>query len=455
MLLKTFKTLAWIVGGLAGLAVAIYVAALVVNWRDQPPSPEALKFAASYEARPAVSDDANAFVYLLGFDAALGDDPRAVGARRLAWLRSTDQVSFDDADDPQTTHLEPTSADPAVAEFLRVCGDDTRDCAVAFTDSGSVFQAWNATHPWLLERYRALIAHTAWREEVFFLSAPFPGYAPALHGQRLLLLQAKVLADAGDARAASELLASDARFWRMVLAESDFLITKMIATAALRRHFEWGSLAVRSVAPGSIVSALPNEWRQSMTDAELSMRRTLVGEWKFFSSAPLTLDAEFAAREETLANRISDRLLHPLFQPQDTLNRQATYLDNLADALDAPLTDYEGAADRASLVAWQMTEEAYPRLSLYNLAGSLALAAGIGDYGAYAYRVGDIEGMRRGALAAVLMRESATLKPDETLTARPLLNPYDDQPLRWDPQEQAVVFVGLEPGERGEHRFYY
>jgi len=25
----------------------------------------------------------------------------------------------------------------------------------------------------------------------------------------------------------------------------------------------------------------------------------------------------------------------------------------------------------------------------------------------------------------------------------------------WDAEVQAIVFVGLEPGERGEHRFFY
>src|SRR5262245_25697464 len=297
MLRKAFKTLAWIVGGLVGIAASIYVAAVVVNWQDEPPSPDALKLAALYEARPSLADSDNAFVYLLGFDTALGDDPRAMGVRRLAWLRTTNELSFDDADDPQTTHLEPSSADPIVEQFLMLCGNDTRDCATAFTNSVSVFQAWNGTHPWLLERYLALIAHAAWREEVFFRSAPFPGYAPAVYGQRLLLLQVKTLADNGDTRTASDLLAKDARFWRMVLASSDLLITKMIATAALRRHFEWGSMAVRSIPSASIASALPNEWRQPMTDAELSLRRTLVGEWIFFSSAPVMLDGDFALEQ--------------------------------------------------------------------------------------------------------------------------------------------------------------
>ena len=71
-------------------------------------------------------------------------------------------------------------------------------------------------------------------------------------------------------------------------------------------------------------------------------------------------------------------------------------------------------------------------------------------------RVGVIEGMRRrGALAAVMRRQYATPQLAEALAASPLRNPYDEQPLRWDAEEQAVVFVGLEPGQRGEHRFYY
>ena len=64
---------------------------IVTNWRDEPPSADALRLAAQYEARPAVADDDNAFIYLLGFDAALGENPRAVGAQRLVWLRRSER----------------------------------------------------------------------------------------------------------------------------------------------------------------------------------------------------------------------------------------------------------------------------------------------------------------------------------------------------------------------------
>jgi hypothetical protein len=176
----------------------------------------------------------------------------------------------------------------------------------------------------------------------------------------------------------------------------------------------------------------------------------------FFSSTLATLDADLAL-EATFASRLPDLLLRPFFQPQDTMNRHAAYLDDVANALEAPLKDYAAAADRASLVAWQMTQAAYPPRSLYNVGGSVALAAGVGDLGAYAYRVGDIEGMRRAALTVVLLRDSATPASQipEALAASPLRNPYDDQPLRWDAGERAIIFVGLEPGDRGEHRYYY
>ena len=447
---KAFKAVAWIVGGLIGLVVLVYVVALAVNWQDQPPSAEALRLAASYDARPSLADDDNAFIYLLGFDGPLSDDPGDVGARRLAWLKA---APFDGKADPQTTRLEYGSADPVVERFLMACETDSRECAIAFADSRAAFEAWNRTHPWLLERYRTFISHSGWREEIVDVAAPLPGYASAMHGQRLLLLQAKVLADSGDSDAASELLARDARFWRMVLAESDLLITKMIATVALQRHFAWGSLAMRSFPPDRVAASVPSEWRRPLTEAELSMRRTLAGEWIFFSNMSTRAYAGLD-NEETLLARASNRLLLPFFQKQDTFNRHARYLSAVAETLEAPLEGYAGVADRASELTWQTADEA---LSLYNFVGTLVISTDPADYAPYARRVADLEGTRRAAVATVTLHGAATPNSDlaAELSASSLRSPYDGQPLRWDAEEKAVVFIGLEPGERGEHRFYY
>ena len=161
--------------------------------------------------------------------------------------------------------------------------------------------------------------------------------------------------------------------------------------------------------------------------------------------------AEFESRD-TLAADLSERLLQPFFQQQATLNRHAAYLDELADILDAPLEGYANVADLGTELATRTADEAFASPSLYNLVGSFMLSSQA-DYAPYARRVADLEGIRRAALATVMLRDAETATAE--LAASPLRNPYDDQPLRWDAEDRAIVFLGLEPGERGEHRFYY
>ncbi len=455
MLHKTLKSAAWLVGAVVGLAVVVYLAAIATNWRDEPPSADSLRLASLYESRPPVADADNAFVYLLGFEAPLGMDPRTVGARRLAWLQGSDGAPFDRAADPQATKLTYTSGHPAIQQFLTVCGNDSRDCAAAFSDSDAVFEQWTAAHPWLLDRYLELIAYGGWREHIPGIAGPWADYAPALAGQLLLLLQTKRLAAQDDAEGVAALLGSDARFWRMVLRSSDSVLTTMIATAALRRGFEWGNLAVRSLPAGRGAAAVPSEWLTPMTAEELSLRSALVGEWVFVLGSLRDLGRADFATEQSLGARASALLTRQLLQPQATLNRRSAYLTALIATLDAPLLGFAAAADAASSLAERTAAERSLR-SLYNAAGQVWLA-GPADYAPYARRVADVEGMRRAALATVTLRDAGIPAPDmaAALAASPLRNPYDDQPLRWDANAEAVVFVGLEPGERGEHRFFY
>jgi hypothetical protein len=438
---KTLRAAVWTLGILVAVPVVAYAVAILVNLHDREPSPDALELSAAYEARPAIADRDNAFVYVLGFNAPLDADPRDVGARRLAQLPS----AVDAGAPPSTAELDYLGIDAAVSQFRTACDEVGPKCLVAYADAGQVFERWAASHPWLLERYRELIAYRAWREVVpTEVSAQLPSYAGALHGQRLLLLEAKTRADAGDAQAVAAILAGDLRFWRMVLESSDSLITKMIATAALRRHFEWGNLALRGLPAELQIEATPAEWHAPLTAAELSLRRTLVGEWVFFSGQMRTMQMDFVA--------------DALFQRQDTLNRYAAYFIELEATLDAPLRGYGAAADAAASLAVATANEAFPPDSLYNLMGALLLgSAGPADYSDYARRVADLEGTRRAALAAAALRAASTTASDvaPALAASPFRNPFDDQPLRWDESGRAILFVGLEHGARGEHRLYY
>jgi hypothetical protein len=84
---------------------------------------------------------------------------------------------------------------------------------------------------------------------------------------------------------------------------------------------------------------------------------------------------------------------------------------------------------------------------------------GIGayDFGTYARRVGDLEGVRRAALLAVTLRAAnvGSGEAGAALRASALRDPYRDKPFEWDGKEAAIIFRGLEIGERSVHRIYY
>src|SRR5688572_6076521 len=69
MLHKLLKIFGWTTAGLVGLAIGLYSIAVAINWRDQPPSADAVRFTAIHRDRPPVADQDNAFVYLMGADA--------------------------------------------------------------------------------------------------------------------------------------------------------------------------------------------------------------------------------------------------------------------------------------------------------------------------------------------------------------------------------------------------
>jgi hypothetical protein len=101
--------------------------------------------------------------------------------------------------------------------------------------------------------------------------------------------------------------------------------------------------------------------------------------------------------------------------------------------------------------------EALPPRSAYNIVGQVLEGIGAYDFGQYARRVADVEGVRRAALVAVTLR-SANVDPSNVaaaLAASPLRDPYTDQPFEWNEKDGVIVFRGLELGKRAEHRIRY
>ena len=161
------------------------------------------------------------------------------------------------------------------------------------------------------------------------------------------------------------------------------LETKMIATVALNRHFEWGNLVLRSLPPDTAINALPEEWWAEITVSERSLRRCLIGEWEFASKV-LNVDLHDAAlhgETNSMVQRALAWLLAPFYQPQATLNQYADLYSRMAARLDAPIRGYSVAIEEASALSATHAEQAFPPRSMYNFIGSMMMGVGLSDLG--------------------------------------------------------------------------
>ena len=466
---RILKWLAWLIGGTLALGVVAYLALLLINWRDVAPSESAQRLTALYRDRPAASDADNAYVYVMGFSVAPNADPQEAGVRRIEWIRKLrPEGPYSSSDDPvpgDTNYRE--KRPPAAKQISEACSPGSPNCALAFERAEAALGEWINSEKWLLDRYRTLLHRPAWVETVPpDFRAPLPAYAAVMDGQRLLLAQAYLLAKEKDAAAVRDMLGEDVRFWRHVLASSDILITKMIAVVALDRHFAVGNIVLRRLPAEMELQGMPQEWATPMTDEERSLLRVFAGELIFGEGVIqyVLQSAEWHGfegldTEESVFDKLTGRLSVPFYQPQDVSNRTADRFIRSNEAMSVPFEKLPEGLERARAIHAAPTPENGPFSRLYNPMGKLLLNAeteGAG-YSGYGARVADVEGARRAAVLTVNLRNRKVdvQKMSTELAASEIRAPYDNKPFQWDAAAQAVVFVGLEPNERGRHSFKY
>jgi hypothetical protein len=427
MVRKLLKRIGWTAAGLAGLVVVLYLALVAINWWDREPSAAAKHLAQVAHDRPAVADADNAYFYL------------------QRWEQNPDRR---------------VKLPAPVEAFLATCRPANPECAAAFDRADGLFAQWSAADGELLAGYMELSARSGWHEGTVFTEESIPRYVGPMNGQKLLLLRARELAKQGDAEQVRALLERDLRFWRMVLHSSDIVVSKMMAAGALTRHFEWGSLVLRSLPASRQAAAIPAGWRTGLSAAERSMERCMAGEWLFSTSILRRLPSEyFGVTSEHPIGRGFMLLARPLYQPQDTINRYAEHNLDVARAFAVPLDAYPRVVAEVRERERQAANDLFPYGSVYNLPGAwfFAIMLASSDTTSYYVRVGDIEGVRQAALTAALLRASGVAVKDVAAALGNVeqRDPYTHQPFAWNDPLGAIVFRGLQSGERGEHRIYY
>ena len=99
MLRTAANAVALTIGGLLGLLVVGYAVLYVVNLHDRRPAAEVQQLLAALQAAPAVDEENNAYLLLLGFAAHPDADPMEVGKQRHAWLEASG-AEYRNEDDP-------------------------------------------------------------------------------------------------------------------------------------------------------------------------------------------------------------------------------------------------------------------------------------------------------------------------------------------------------------------
>lgn len=458
-----FRALSKLAAIALGLAILAYAALVIINWNDVPPSEIAREFATSIDRRPTVADEENAYLFAMGFATSPDGDPKDIGQRRRSWY--AEQVAMGillPRDDPFEGSLDRLVTNSDTAKNLAskcqqlgtVCLDLVAIDTIAATE-------WLDDEQWVLDRYIEMIVHDAYSEAIPQTSLwPMPDFGDIGYGQRLLMISAMISARNGDRSHVIALLEADLQFWRMVLANSDLLITKMISAAYVRNHFVNGNRVLRELHKSVRTDAIPQNWLIEISEAEKSLERSLIGEWRFIHNQYQSIEPDMeyiptakSADGATFLETVSWRLMLPLFQAQDSSNQIAAMLQNNIQLFDVPYIDVPLALGGAETSVPNMPK---PYSRAYNVAGDLYFPA-INAYRHYFVRTTDLEGVRRAAVLATEIRDreiSAELVP-EYITASKLTDPYTDEAFDWDSATDEIVFRGLSERDDGIYRLRY
>ncbi len=186
---RVARAIAWTLAAVVLLAVVLYVVLVAINWRDEAPSAQALQMQRIIDDRPVVGDADNAYVFLLGLAVPEDQDPLAWGRKRMAFLDAFPGPAADDADFPGQDHDFAAHRAPSTSTLIEACREPDQACLDELEHHPESVDQWLASEGWLLGRYLDLIRLTQWRESIpADARVSFPSYAPALDGQRLLLM---------------------------------------------------------------------------------------------------------------------------------------------------------------------------------------------------------------------------------------------------------------------------
>ncbi|MEN0038007.1 MAG: hypothetical protein AAGC78_13115 [Cellvibrio sp.] len=449
MISKLLKLLGKTLAALFVLIIVVVLAFVVINSSDKPPSQTTLEFQQAYDNRKPVNAADNGYIYLAGFDAASDETPEAVGAKRIKF--SIDFIKGLESKNKDIFRAEYNPEEAFIKEVKTVfdqCAVINKVCIEEINKNNARIFEWSQAEALIGERYTKLITHSSWLELApMDMDLPTPTFGLVMKAQRLAFIQELAASGPKNPNRVVELLDKDLQFWRVVLRDTDMLIGKMVAATAIKNNFLWTNQFLLSLDQNERSSVIPSVAQKTFTDEELSLRRSLIGEWIFTSKA-------YDKPEKMHLDKFPDKLASDLlFKKQDTINRSATTFAKVINEQDISIAEFETTfvAPKESNLQNDSKESSltYFIKNPYNPVGKILLAVAVPAYDNYSARTKDLEAFRRGLLASI---EHMNNVPDASTS---YISPYKTKPFVINQQERAITVNGLGNGTHGQLIYSY
>lgn len=430
------KILKWMFYTLASLIIiaGFFIAILLyINREDLPPSSDALYYIEARNQTLYSREQKNAYIGLLGLDAPAELDQWQAGEKVAASLKQCSPDSWNKICKlPFEGGLKIT---PEASEYFSNCRKE-----------GNQYQALSAAldkpklleeNSLLLNRYQKLLSSDYYHQTTpINIQAPLPSYQYLIQGQKLYLLQLYTVTT-DDIK---PLLQNDLDFWRLMLKDCDTLICKMVAVAGVKNHFGLAGAFLTTMPSEQKKQLQPSSWATPLSNQERSLKKSLVGEYQFFSSIsnPHFFDVSYDSGEAPNAIETPFyQLMSQLLKPQATLNLAATMYRDAESTSTLPFLALVEHKQRAL----QPTEKNTGNI-LYNPVGRLLSAtSGVNAFDAYIYKTTDLEGIRQLSVAAAHLDSSKEIQ--NQLDKMPYKNPYTGKTFRYNNSNKTINFEGL------------
>ncbi|MFV7782939.1 hypothetical protein ACNPKB_00125 [Shewanella marisflavi] len=394
-----FRALKWILFTLLFILVGGYLILLLINLQDRAPSEQASAFLEQVNAEEtALSQhlEQNPYLYAFGFDAPKDDDPMALGLKRYQALKQLGVL------ERPTQPVDEKFEFPewAISNCLKQKGYFA-ECTALLAEPETL-KATLDDYAWLIERYHTLLSLGHWQDDTHFNSSrsmiPFKHLTAA---QQLYLVDAYI--NGTDSAALIAAIDEDMLFWLQVAKRVNMLPNKIVAISALKQNMKLGEVLVSQKRTEDEDTQIPSLWLQTTSEEVLSLKRVKRGEWHFLIKITQSFETGEGGR---ITDKITEVILLPLFQQQDTANLYAEILTGKERSKQCP--------DNLSLSALITYA--------YNPIGKIILCSSPRSFEGYQAAANQVESLRAElvtrlttpAISAEIVTETNNEKPRES-----------------------------------------